>query len=85
MICQKCKDDFPESEIQVSHDIPKYLGGTDKDGRHNLCIKCHKEYEDEVLRLCLMNYFKDLPEWQKRKLRFHASIVKGYFFKDERG
>ena len=39
MICQKCKDDFPESEIQVSHDIPKYLGGTDKDGRHNLtCI-----------------------------------------------
>lgn len=45
MKCDKCGKDFLEKDIQVSHDIPKYLGGSDIDGRHNLCVKCHDIYE----------------------------------------
>lgn len=48
MKCEKCKQDFPESEIQLSHDIPRYAGGTDSDGRHWLCKKCHDIYERRV-------------------------------------
>ena len=80
MICQKCNQDFPEKEIDVSHDIPKYLGGTDKDGRHNLCKSCHLQYENEVLKIVSMNYLKMLPEDKKGTLRKSVSIVKGYFF-----
>ena len=47
--CQNCKKLFDEKEIECSHDIPKYLGGTDKDGRHNLCKKCHDDYEEYIL------------------------------------
>lgn len=45
MICRKCKENFNEKELQSSHDVPHYLGGTDKDGRHWLCVPCHKKYE----------------------------------------
>jgi hypothetical protein len=47
--CQNCKELFDEKEIECSHDIPKYLGGTDKDGRHNLCKECHDDYEEYIL------------------------------------
>ena len=50
MNCQLCDK---EEKIQCSHDIPKYIGGTDKDGRHNLCLSCHKEYDEKLLRLFL--------------------------------
>lgn len=45
--CSKCKKEIPEEKIQLSHDVPKYAGGTDKDGRHFLCEKCHDIYEGE--------------------------------------
>lgn len=45
MKCSKCQLEFEEKDIQLSHDIPKYLGGTDADGRHWLCKKCHDIYE----------------------------------------
>ena len=55
MKCMKCKKDFPENEIQESHDVPVYLfegkkrnarkNKADKYGRHHLCEKCHKKYE----------------------------------------
>lgn len=57
MICQYCKKDFEEQNIQLSHNVPKYLfcletmkdnerkNKADKLGRHNLCEPCHKEYE----------------------------------------
>ncbi len=51
MKCQKCKEDFEEKDIDVSHDIPKYMGGIDLDGRHNLCRKCHRIYEWKVIKL----------------------------------
>lgn len=49
MICQKCKEDFPEIKIEISHNIPKYIGGSDKEGRMALCNKCHEEYEFLIL------------------------------------
>lgn len=62
MICDKCKKDFKEVEIQDSHDVPCYLfkgldrkekkQQADKFGRHWLCKKCHEEYE-EGLRMSL--------------------------------
>ncbi len=55
MICQKCKKDFPENEIQESHDIPVCLfegqdrkekkNLADKHGRRNICVGCHTEFE----------------------------------------
>lgn len=59
MICPKCLETFHESEIQESHDVPCYLwfnlitrnerkNEADKWGRHHLCKKCHKEYEEEL-------------------------------------
>jgi hypothetical protein len=51
MKCQKCGLDFPEAEIQLSHDVPKYIGGLDKDGRHNICKKCHDIYERQAFSI----------------------------------
>lgn len=53
MKCNKCLNDFEESKLQLSHDIPKYIGGTDLDGRHWLCEKCHEEYDNLILKECL--------------------------------
>lgn len=53
MRCMKCFVDLPEKEIQLSHDIPKYMGGVDLDGRHWLCKECHEKYEKKVLIRCL--------------------------------
>lgn len=59
MKCDKCKRDFPESQLDESHDIPCYLfiysgnrknqkNQADKYGRKWLCKKCHKEYESQL-------------------------------------
>ena len=75
MICRKCKNEFKESELDESHDIPCYLfpgnrkaqkNQADNLGRHLLCKKHHKEY-DEAMQLFLMDsalkfknkYFKE--------------------------
>lgn len=77
MRCQKCGDDFPESEIQVSHDVPKYIGGTDKDGRHNLCKKCHDIYEKIVFSVMV----KPLTEESKKQMRETARRFALAYFK----
>ena len=68
MKCQKCGRDFPENEIQLSHDIPKYIGGTDKDGRHYLCKKHHDIYEKEVFAVMV----KYLPEDTRQHMKLIA-------------
>jgi 5-methylcytosine-specific restriction endonuclease McrA len=78
--CSKCKEFFNEKELQVSHDIPKYLGGGDKDGRHLLCEKCHKEYEYLIFRSA-SSYLKNIYEVHKINLRKIASKIKEDFFK----
>jgi len=60
MICSICKKEFQDNEIELSHDIPKYLGGTDADGRHYLCKECHDLYELKILATCLIKYFSIL-------------------------
>lgn len=79
MRCSKCLKDFEEKNIHGSHDIPKWLGGKDSDGRHWLCKDCHDKYELEVIRLVMMNFIKDLPD--KEKYQWCAKLVKSYFFK----
>jgi hypothetical protein len=58
MKCDKCSIDLPEREIEESHDVPCYLfegefrnirkNQADKFGRHWLCKKCHKQYEEAL-------------------------------------
>jgi hypothetical protein len=52
--CAMCNGKFPENKLQLSHDIPRYLGGTDKDGRHYLCLECHETYDNIILKRCLL-------------------------------
>ena len=50
MKCQDCERNFEEKDLQLSHDVPKYMEGTDKDGRHWLCKKCHGIYEWKIIK-----------------------------------
>ena len=77
MICFKCKKDFPENQIEVSHDFPKYLGGTDKDGRHNLCVKHHEDYDFQILsKIILQKYNIKIEKVNDRRkyIQFHNKI-----------
>lgn len=58
--CQDCGIVLPENLIQESHDVPCYLfegnrkgqkNQADKFGRHMLCGKCHKKYENSLKEL----------------------------------
>lgn len=61
MICERCKIEFDEKDIQESHDVPCYLFEGNRQGQKNqadkfrrrwLCERCHKEYE-KALRIWL--------------------------------
>ncbi len=80
MNCKKCGGEFEEKELQSSHDIPKYIGGTDKDGRHWLCKECHEKYEKYVW--ChLASKIKTIPEEIKKEFREIAKKCAIGFFK----
>lgn len=57
MQCEKCGIMFPESEIHEHHIIPKNIGGTDKNGRIQLCKKDH----DILHQMLLKPVFKLIP------------------------
>ena len=60
--CNICKKKYEEKDLELSHDIPKYIGGTDLDGRHWLCKNCHDTYENKILaRCCILVLKKLLP------------------------
>ncbi len=72
MKCQKCKGNFPEKKIEESHDVPCYLfegnrkgrkNQADKYGRHHLCKKCHKEYEESLNSLFKLKAFEFAKRW----------------------
>ena len=59
MKCDFCNKDFPEKDIDESHDVPCYLfyniigrrlkkQAADKFPRHWLCKSCHEIYEKEL-------------------------------------
>jgi len=65
MKCDKCDGDFEEPQLDCSHDIPKYIGGTDIEGRHWLCKKCHKKYEGLILNDCLKLMGEELKDGEE--------------------
>ena len=72
MKCAWCNKEFPESEIDLSHDIPRYIGGTDKDGRHYLCKKHHDIYEKMVAAVMVKSLPKDIKEHMRIKAKEFA-------------
>lgn len=64
MKCEKCNQ---ELKCEVSHDIPKYLGGFDCDGRHWLCMTCHDKYERTILSRCWIKFFNELLPFTTRE------------------
>lgn len=81
MICSFCYKDFPEKEIEESHDVPCYLfwdkaktrreqkNLADKFPRHWLCKECHKLYDESLLakfRIVAFEYSKELFSGRKK-------------------
>jgi len=72
--CTKCGEKYDgEGHLQLSHDVPRWMGGVDLDGRRYLCVKCHKNYDKQVLNDCLswiglqrVEEEKDIIYWQKK-------------------
>ena len=80
MKCSKCLREFEEPLLQLSHDVPRYIGGTDLDGRHWLCSDCHHKYEWKVFSVCA-NYISRLSPEIKNNLKKIAKKISGEFFK----
>lgn len=80
MKCQKCGIDLPEKDIQLSHDVPKYMGGKDTDGRHYLCVKCHDIYEKIAFKVG----FDSFGEFQKALARENVKKFSIKYFGDKK-
>jgi len=65
MKCEKCENE--QNQTEISHDIPKYLGGFDCDGRHRLCVDCHNKYERTILARCFLKFFKQILPYTTRE------------------
>ena len=67
MKCEKCNKEFPDCELARHHLIPKFMGGTDKDGTAWLCKCCHQDYH-EIEKIIFKKFSKVyFPEAWKRK------------------
>lgn len=68
MKCPICLSNFPINLLELSHDIPLYIGGTDKDGRRHLCVRCHDIYENIILFRCIREILNEgnLPRTLQR-------------------
>lgn len=76
MKCEKCEKDFPENEIHLSHDIPRYMDGIDADGRYYLCKRCHDIYERIVPSIT----WNSLPPTQQFICKSHIKIFSIKYF-----
>jgi len=66
--CSKCKETFQESKVEDHHLIPKFLGGTDKDGRIFLCRGKETNNCHEKLHLLLGKKIKGFTlKWIKEE------------------
>ncbi len=75
MKCEKCGDEYAQTEI--SHDIPRYLGGFDCDGRHCLCKDCHDRYDRTILARCFLKFFNQtIPFYDEKGYGKYMGIVK---------
>ena len=86
MKCSKCGEEFPESELQESHDVPTYLfegethgdrkSQTDKFSRRYLCKKHHDIYEKTLIAVMV----RPLPiEIKLQMIKTAVSFSKKYF------
>jgi 5-methylcytosine-specific restriction endonuclease McrA len=67
--CEKCGYDKNESLVELHHIVPKFLGGTDKDGRIYLCKECHKKLHDLIaqeLKYRTEEWLKNDSQFEKR-------------------
>jgi len=83
MECRKCLKEFPENEMQESHDVPKYMFDGDKNkadkfGRHWLCKKCHDIYERIIPSIIV----KSLDETIKQKCIKNIYLFSLNYFKE---
>lgn len=79
--CKKCGFEFDERDLQLSHDVPRYMGGFDSDGRHKLCKKCHTDYEIRIAMLIFKEFMpKEKYPLIKKRIKNYA---KWYFKKEE--
>lgn len=83
MKCSKCGSVFNESELQLSHDVPKYLFNgnkeiADKLGRHYLCKTCHQIYEWKVITLT----WNAIPEDLQEKIIEQIKLFRDSYFKN---
>lgn len=85
MKCAICKKIFPEEKLELSHNIPKYIGGTDLDGRHYLCAECHDVYERKILSSCCENVFHySITKLKNRKFLIpHMTMIKNSSIKEQ--
>lgn len=82
--CDKCGKEFQESELDISHDIPRYMfdnkNDADKYGRRYLCKKCHDIYERMVMAVMV----KPIPQKIKDMMINKAEwFSKSYFTKKD--
>lgn len=72
MKCAKCKQEFEDNLLQLSHDVPCYVfegidrqekkKEADKHGRHYLCQKCHDMYEKMVFADMVAPFNSEIKE-----------------------
>lgn len=61
--CEKCRGQFDERDLQKHHLIPKFMGGTDKDGRLWLCkIRCHNILHNIIPKIIFNNISPHLKQ-----------------------
>ncbi|GEM_PF-3569597 len=75
MNCAYCEKYFSDGELELSHDIPRYLGGIDKDGRHYLCKDHHNYYKLKIVNACL-EYVGEEPAKSRDEVLFWCKELK---------
>lgn len=52
-VCRRCgKEETTQEPLHQNHTKPKFLGGTDIDGRILLCKKCHDTFHKQLGIIC---------------------------------
>lgn len=72
--CKKCG--LIITEYQTSHDVPKYIGGTDLDGRSMLCKDCHFKYDNMILSNIYIKHHKRLVKYPKNHHERTVAMMK---------
>lgn len=72
--CRKCGE-RTEEEVELHHKIPKFMGGTDLDGRVYLCKKCHSIWHNILPKFI----FSFVPEDKKKECQQYIKKMCEHF------